>query len=126
MAGKQELVAKSKQFRSYGNKKILNFPVVPNTPVCHQFYSRANFQVSVPWGDVATGFYSSGIQNITCYKAVSPYIASWLNGYTVSFFSYLSSYYYIKSFFETVIEVTLPILQNSNPSMLPMKDLHKN
>ena len=54
-------------------------------------------------GDVSSAYYSTGIKNIVSYKAVSKQMASWMNSYTMWIVRYLTSWYYVKSFFETLV-----------------------
>jgi saccharopine dehydrogenase (NAD+, L-lysine-forming) len=42
------------------------------------FPTRPRFAVSIPWGDIASAFYSTGIQTITTYAAASPKQVKWL------------------------------------------------
>lgn len=42
------------------------------------FSSRPRHAVSIPWGDVSTAFYSTGIPNITTLMALPPSTARWM------------------------------------------------
>jgi short subunit dehydrogenase-like uncharacterized protein len=41
------------------------------------FHDRPRFGMSLPWGDLVTGFHSTGIPNITVYMVMSRRVAQW-------------------------------------------------
>ncbi|MEZ5045087.1 MAG: saccharopine dehydrogenase NADP-binding domain-containing protein [Saprospiraceae bacterium] len=56
--------------------------IIP-VPVGHRamtvpFYGKPRFVMSIPWGDVSTAFYSTGIPNIETFTGISPKLYKWM------------------------------------------------
>ncbi len=59
------------------NGKIIKVPIGHDT-VLVPYEKKQLLAVSIPWGDVATAFYTTGIPNITTYTGMKPSTYKWL------------------------------------------------
>lgn len=57
------------------NGRITNIPAAAYTRTL-PFGKRESLAVSIPWGDVATAYYSTGIENIRVYMATTPQLVA--------------------------------------------------
>ncbi|NUO01063.1 MAG: saccharopine dehydrogenase NADP-binding domain-containing protein [Saprospiraceae bacterium] len=60
------------------NGKITRVPVLGHKTMTVPFPGKSLFVMTIPWGDVSTAFYSTGIPNIETYTGVSPSSFKWI------------------------------------------------
>jgi len=60
------------------NGKIIRVPMLGHKTMTVPFPGKPLFVMTIPWGDVSTAFYSTGIPNIETYTGVSPASYKWI------------------------------------------------
>lgn len=83
------------------NGKIIKKPLGHKAKVI-SFAEKPMFCMTIPWGDVSTAYYSTGIPNIEVYSATNPKSYKWVK--LQGMFNWLMKKEFVKNFFRKQIK----------------------